>query len=155
MHNLARLSSSAEWHPDQFGGEWVVLFGQNIKFFSFLAEFKRVEGRTIRYRSPCFNNFGYRIVGKYRYFRYIVYRYASLHDTNIKLPPLSMFSGEYKCSEGWKLVEDKCIRVHNKEEEKATWHEASKRCRELNSTLASIRSETQHNILSSKCTCSA
>ena len=36
----------------QFGVEWIVLFGQNIKFFSFLAEFKRVEGKTIRYRYP-------------------------------------------------------------------------------------------------------
>ena len=56
----------------------MVIFGQNIKFFPFLAEFRCVEGRMIRYRYPCFNDFGYRIVGKYRYFRYIVYRYTSL-----------------------------------------------------------------------------
>ena len=31
---------------------------KNIKFFSFLAEFKRAEGRTIRYRYSCFNDFG-------------------------------------------------------------------------------------------------
>ena len=65
----------------QFVVEWVVLFGQNIKFFSFLAEFKRAEGRTIQYRYPCFNNFCYGIVGKYRYFRYIVYRYTSQEIT--------------------------------------------------------------------------
>ena len=43
-----------------------------------MAEFKHAEGRTIQYRSPCFNDFGYRIIGKYRYFLYIVYRYTSL-----------------------------------------------------------------------------
>ena len=52
---------------------------KNVKFFSFLAEYRRADGRTIRYQYPCFNDFGYRIVGKYRYFLYIVYRYTSLH----------------------------------------------------------------------------
>ena len=66
----------------QFVVEWVVLFGQNIKFFSFLAESKHAEGRMIRYRYPCFNDFGYGIVGKYWYFRYIVYRYTSLVATS-------------------------------------------------------------------------
>ena len=58
---------------------------KTIKFFSFLAEFRRAEGRfngTIRYRYPCLNDFDYnRIVEKYRYFRYIVYRYTSVSET--------------------------------------------------------------------------
>ena len=58
---------------------------KTLNFSSFLAEFKCAEGRMIRYRYPCFNDFGYRIVGKYWYFRYIVHRYTSLHDTIAEL----------------------------------------------------------------------
>ena len=58
----------------QFGVEWVVFLVKNIKFFSFLAKFKHAEGRTIWYRCSCINDFGYHIIGKYRYFRYIVFR---------------------------------------------------------------------------------
>ena len=61
-----------------FGEEWVDFFGQKHKIFPFLAEFRHAEGRTIKYRYPCFNDFDYGIIGKYRYFRYIVYRYTSL-----------------------------------------------------------------------------
>ena len=60
----------------QFVMEWVVLFGQDIKFFSFLDEFQHGEGRTLRY--PCFNDFNYDILGKYQYSRYIMCRYTSL-----------------------------------------------------------------------------
>ena len=49
---------------------------KNITFSSFLAEFRHVEGRTIRYPYLCFNYFGHRIIEKY--FRYIGYRYTSL-----------------------------------------------------------------------------
>ena len=69
----------------QFGVEWVVFFGQNIKFFYFLAGSRHAEGRTIRYQYPCFNDFGYCIVEKYRYIRYIVYRYTSLNKNNSKI----------------------------------------------------------------------
>ena len=72
--------SILEWN------RWSVLV-ETIKFFSFLAEFRHAEGRftgTIRYRYPCLNDFGYCIVEKYRYFRYIVYRYTSLFHSDMR-----------------------------------------------------------------------